>query len=177
MLTGSLYNGEQLPEYIFDKKVSGYVFIDFDVVFSGPFWALFKEYLLKNSCQKITIKNLKPELFSFSEEISTKELPDSFLASTCKEKPQDYIKGDASFYMLTEQGLIYSEENKPLFCLFLHREYTLGILGFSNSADVNTFNEYSIKNINDFLVESFVKIEMLNFRAKFNQNWKLNTLN
>ena len=170
----SLYNGKLFPEYIYDNNLLSCIFLEFDFIFTEEFWIIFRQYLDQNRIIKITIENIQPKDFPFYDEVYVNDLPQSFIDSTCERKMQNYINGSASFYMLTENAMIYSKENKNLFCLFLDRQYDLAILGLSNRNDIDPFNDFIIKDINDYLTIAFKGNEIpQKFKERLNANWKL----
>ncbi|HWY36109.1 MAG TPA: hypothetical protein VNX68_15805, partial [Nitrosopumilaceae archaeon] len=154
-----LYNGKQFPDYIFYDKVLGHFFLEFDFIYTEEFWDIFKKFLEDNNIKKILIENLQPD-YLFVDEINVKDLPMSFMDSVCTEKLEGYFPSKASLYMISLQALIYSKENKELFCIYLDREFSLAIFGFCNQKDVTFFNEIGIKNLTDYLTMTFAGNEI-----------------
>jgi hypothetical protein len=174
MIDGILYNGKRFPDYIFSPMASRYLFIEFHFIFTESFAEIFKKFLERNSIYKVLIKNLEPESCYFSDEIKVKDLPASFIESTCTEKIEGYFSFKASLHMITEQSLIYSEEKKELFCIFLDRAFDLAILGFSNPKDVEFFYELSINNLTEYLKMIFGQKGIPeSFKEILDRNWKL----
>jgi hypothetical protein len=74
--------------------------------------------------------------------------------------------------MITENTLIYSLEEKELFCILLDRRYSLGVIGFSKPVFANIINELNIKDIADYLNLSFGGRELPgNFKNTLFKNW------
>jgi hypothetical protein len=152
----ALYNGKSFPEYTFEKKDLSYFFVEFDTVFTDEFLLALQHVLTKNGISTLVVENINPEGYLFKVELPVNNLIDSFKDQVLAEKTQTYINTPVSFSMITESGLIYSNENESLFCLILDRRHWLAILGFSNPADVFNFNNFSIKDVVDYLTAGFV---------------------
>ena len=173
MIEGTLYNGKQFPDYIFNQEVLKYLFFEFDFVFTEEFWKIFKKFLERWGIEKLTIENLKPN-YLFIDEINVAELPKSFIESARIEKLEGYFSVKASLYMITEQSAIYSTDNRELFCLFLDREFSLAILGVTDSKYINFFDEVDIKNITEYLKLTFAGKNLpKSFKKLLHANWKL----
>lgn len=159
MIEGLLYNGKQFPDYIFNQEVLLYQFFEFDFACTEDFWKIFKAFLKKLEIGKLTIQNLKPD-YIFIDEVRVAELPQAFIESARTEKLEGYFSHKSSLYVITERLVIYSEENKELFCLFLDREYSLAILGLSESKYLDFFDEVNIKNVIEYLKLTFAGKEL-----------------
>lgn len=149
-----LYNGKEFPEYIFNKRNLVCLFFEFDLIFDEEFWNIFKKYLEENEINKIVIENMQPD-YLFKEEISVRDMPNSFLQAVNTENLEGYFSFKASLHMLTELCLIYPTDGKDNFCLVLQREYELAILGLPNSKHTEIFNELIIKDLLDYLTICF----------------------
>ncbi|MGB8192750.1 MAG: hypothetical protein WCF67_12560 [Chitinophagaceae bacterium] len=151
----ALYNNKKFPEFVFSRKDISYLFIEFDTIFEVKFLSRLEQFLEKYNILKIIAENIEPKLYHFIEEIETNNFIESFKASTCTEQSQSYIKTLASFYMLTEQGLIYAKDRTNLFCVVLDRRFWIATVAVSNPADLHYFSEFSIGNVLDYLSMSF----------------------
>ena len=172
MTKGTLYNGKKFPDYIFDKKVISYFFVEFDFVFEEEFWRIFKKLLDEARIKEIVIENLEPN-YPFAEQIEVRNLPDSFIESARSMKLEGYFADKSSLYMITEQCLIFAPENKDLFCILLDREHSLGIIGFSNPKQPEIFVEYEIKDVPDYLRLTFAGKDLPNnFKDELYKNWQ-----
>ncbi len=166
-----LYNGSRFPDYIFKKSLSC-IFIEFDFIFTDEFLMAFKFFLDSKAISEITVQNIEPKDYFFSENISVKELPLSFKKSACVIQRQNYIDIPASFQMLVETGVIHSTESEALFCLFLERGYELAILGLSDVRDIDFFAKVRIENMTGHFRMIFPEKGMPeNFEKKLSENW------
>lgn len=169
----SLYNGKQFPDYVFSDNSMSCWFVEFDFVFDEEFWVVFKKFLENSNIVTLIVENVQPKDYTFYDEIYVEQLPTSFLDTACVERSQNYISATASFYMLTEIGQIYSNSNDNNFCIYLDRRYELAIIGFSNSLNVESLNDYIIKDITDYLKLGFMGKEVpASFIERVNDNYK-----
>jgi hypothetical protein len=141
MIENGLYNGKMLPEFVFNTSTKNCLFFELNRIFENEFIVLFKEFLDSKNILSITIKNLIPELFLFEDEISVNNFESSYYEATQSKIEQNYIAGKASFYMLVEQGIIFNNQDKETFCIFLDREIWVAILALKNVNDLNYFRK------------------------------------
>src|ERR1700722_5108260 len=139
METSELYNGKSLPEFVFNATVKHCLFFELNIIFEHEFLTQFKEFLDDNHIFSITIKNLVPKLFSFEEEIVVENLIKTMKDIVHLEIKQDYINETASFYMLVEQGIIFSARDNEIFCIYIDRELWVAIFAFNNRSDEKFF--------------------------------------
>jgi hypothetical protein len=173
MKKASLYNGKQFPDYVFFDNSVSCRFVEFDFVFEEEFWAICKRLLAGSEIDRLSVENVQPKDYVFYEEINVEELPKSFFEAATVERSQSYISGSASFYMLTEIGLIYPSGNCNTFCLYLDRRYELAIIGFANSIDTEPLKDFFIKDIADYLTLGFKGREVPeNFIERVYTNYK-----
>jgi hypothetical protein len=155
MSANLLYNGQEFPDYIFTDKVKSYLFVDFDIIFTDEeFWQIMKVFLTNNNVSKIVVENLDPD-YLFREEIDVAGLPKTFMKAVRTENLKGYFSCDANLHMITIKTLIYSGENGEIFCILLDRDYSIGIIGFSNPIKSEIFMEYEIKDVTDYLRLTF----------------------
>lgn len=96
----------------------------------------------------------------------------SFKAVATTEKPQSYISVPASFYMLTEHALVYTNDNKQPFCIVLDRRYWIAIIGVANAAALHHFAQFSIGDVLDYLSPNFRNDVITDsFRSTLINNW------
>ena len=167
-----LYNGKRFPEYVFDRRDVSYVFIEFDAVFDNAFLLGLENFLNNYKLQSVQVKNVEPELFEFNVEIPAVDFARSFKAVATTEKPQSYISVPASFYMLTEHALVYTNDNKQPFCIVLDRRYWIAIIGVANVSALHYFARFSIGDVLDYLSANFRNDVIADsFRSKLIDNW------
>ncbi|SRR6266498_532054 len=150
-----LYNNRRFPNYVFSDRVKSSIFIEFDTVFTPSFLKTLRNFLVQKDIKQLKIQNIEPKDYFFNETIDVSKLPDSFIESACLEKVQEYIDTPASFYMLTELGLIFPIENSEMFCLYLDRRFSLAIIGSSEMSNAIFFQEFKIIDLFDYLTMTF----------------------
>ena len=173
MTEGILYNGKKFPEYIFTKDVKSYLFIEFDFVFDKGFWAIFKFFLKENKIQTFIVENLRPEI-EFIASVEVANLPKSFIEATNTSNIGGYLPSKESLYLITSETVIYSSDNKQLFCILIDREYDLAILGFSDLIYADVVEGLDIKDVSDYLTLCFGgKGLPSRLKESLHQNWGL----
>lgn len=161
-----------LPEFVFNSTIKKCLFFELNVIFEDDFIIHFKEFLESKNILSITIKNLVPELFIFEKEVLVNNLENSFKDATCKETKQDFVDMGASFYMLVEQGLIFSNQNNEEFCMFLDRETWIAILALKNLNDENYFRELDPVNFMEYVNLTLGDLPgYIEFQKKLKSNW------
>jgi hypothetical protein len=174
MKNTGIYNGKMLPEFVFHASVKNYLFFELNVIFESDFIFLFKEFLETKNIVSITVKNLVPELFSFEKEVPVRNLENSFKDATCNETKQDYVAMGASFYMLVEQGIIFSNQDDETFCIFLDREMWVAILALKNVDDENYFRKLEPINFIQYFNLTFGDLPgYADYIEKLKFNWQL----
>lgn len=168
-----LYNGKVFPKYIFTDKVKAYLFVEFDIVFlDREFWKIMKSFLAIKNISCVVVQNLEPN-YHFNETIKTNDLPNAFVELVRKEVLEGYFDFKANLHMLTNRTLIYPVDEDEL-CIALDRDYSIGIIGFTDKDQVQMFNEYAIGDILDYLKVNFAGKELPNsFKDELNKNWNL----
>jgi hypothetical protein len=168
-----LYNGQEFPKYIFTDKINASIFVEFDIVFiDRDFWKIMKGFLEIKNITSIVVRNLEPN-YHFNETIKTNALPDEFVELVQKEGLEGYFDFKANLHMLTNRTLIFPQ-NEDALCIVLNRDYSIGIIGFTNKDMVPMFNEYAIGDILDYLKINFAGKELPNsFKDELSKNWNL----
>jgi hypothetical protein len=170
----TLYNGQNFPEYIFTDKVKSCLFVDFDMIFMNQgFWQIMKSYLESANIHKIVIKNLNPD-YHFIEEMDVAELPKAFMKLVLTENLEGYFSSSATLHMITIQTLIYPLDDEDVFCILADRDYSVGIIGFSNPRKPEMFGDYEIIDVLDYLRLTFAGKDLPStFKKEVIENWKL----
>jgi len=172
MIEGILYNGKKFPDYVFTETVASYLFVEFDFVFDEEFWRVVKKFLEDNNVKEIIVENLEPD-YPFVERIEVKGLPAEFIKSARSLTLAGFFADKASLFMITEECLIYTPENKELFCIVLDRASGLGIIGFSTLRKADVVGNLDIKDVPDYLTMNFGGKELPStFKDTLYKNWK-----
>jgi hypothetical protein len=173
MIKETLYNGKKFPDYVFKETVASYLFVEFDFIFDEEFWSIFKRFLEENNIKEIIVENLEPD-YPFVERIEVKDLPEKYIKCVKSMTLSGFFADNASLYMITELCLIYTPEDKALFCIVLDRAYDLGIIGFSTLRHADVVGNLDIKDVPDYLTMIFGGKELPNaFKDTLYRNWKL----
>lgn len=172
----SMYNGKLLPEYIFDLRVQKVLFFEFHYVFHEEFLKALKEHLKANLISEIKVENLNPPSLHFNEVVEVEGLPTSFFNVTKSTlKQEDYSISDLSLHMVTETTVISPATKENVFCIVMHRDLDIAIMGLEKPSDRMWYEGLDIGGLDD--VEAHMAVNFKNeilpddFKGKFMKNW------
>jgi hypothetical protein len=168
-----LYNHQQFPDYVFNNTNLNYLFVPFNVVFENDFLLELKNFLQKHDISNITIENTEPNEFTFKQEVPVSKMPNSFSECVTAETIKTFNGSTISFYMLTDQSVIYTNEAPGLFAIVLDRHYWIGIIGLSNASDLHFFTQFAEQNMIGHLTANAANGRLTQqLKRKLKTNWR-----